>query len=327
MCQSTQIEVYIRYFVATIWELPDTFELHGTLKKPNLKKLFLLLLPLFAFGQVRLPSPNDYYKPINTNPNINTPQVPTMDIFRRDEQQRTQQQNQQIINETQKRENQREQQMREVYTDINKSKSNINYNLPSNSDKPGTEYYRDVFDKMQILDETNYSIKDINFQIENAFLKKKITTYEIELKKYNRLINNRNTVKQLFLILCDITGAKTDLMILKNIDIQNQLKYELIQDVLKIELNNIDAGVNCFNYLYKKQTTIEVKPIKDLTDNFDTNLNNSLFNQLSIEEANNRGETFFKEYLKFIKIVEVKELKPLTKKQVYHLPELDFDFL
>jgi hypothetical protein len=164
-------------------------------------------------------------------------------------------------------------------------------------------------------------------QQQNAFLKKKINTYEIELKNYNRLINNRTIAQQLFLILCDITGAKNNLKILKSIEIQNKLKHELIQDILKIELNNIDAGVNCFNYLYKKQTTIEVKPIKDLTDNFDTNLNNSLFNQLSIEEANNRGETFFKEYLKFIKIVEVKELKPLTKKQVYHLPELDFDFL
>ena len=174
----------------------------------------------------------------------------------------------------------------------------------------------------------NVTLKSISLkpQQQNAFLKKKITTYEIELKKYNRLINNRNTVKQLFLILRDITGAKTDLMILKNIDIQNQLKNELIQGVLKIELNNIDAGVNCFNYLYKKQTTIEVKPITDLTDNFDTNLDNSIFNHISIEQAHNKGEIFFKEYLNFNKIVEVKEVKPIIKKEVYQLPELDFDY-
>ncbi|MCB6089586.1 hypothetical protein LIS90_13945, partial [Flavobacterium psychrophilum] len=78
-----------------------------------MKNIFLLLLPLLTFSQVKLPNPNNYYNPINTNPNINVPQAPSMDIFRRDEQQRTQQQNQQIINETQQREKQREQQMRE----------------------------------------------------------------------------------------------------------------------------------------------------------------------------------------------------------------------
>jgi hypothetical protein len=59
---------------------------------------------------------------------------------------------------------------------------------------------------------------------------------------------------------------------------------------------------------------------------FDADLSNSIFNQLFIEEANNRGETFFKEYLKFNKIVEVKEVKPTIKKEVYQLPELDFDY-
>lgn len=59
----------------------------------------------------------------------------------------------------------------------------------------------------------------------------------------------------------------------------------------------------------------------------DADLPNGIFNHISIEEANNRGETFFKEYLNFNKIVEVKGLKPLTKKEVYQLPELDFDYL
>ncbi len=180
----------------------------------------------------------------------------------------------------------------------------------------------------------NSSIKSVTLksislkpQQQNAFLKKKVTTYEIELKQYNRLINNRTKAQQLFLILCDISGAKTDLIILKNIDIQKQLKHELIQDVLKIELNNLDAGVNCFDFEYKTNLTNEVKPITDLTNNFDTDLTNSIFNDLSIEEANNRGETFFKEYLNFNKIVEVKEIKTIIKKEVCQLPELDFDYL
>ncbi|MCB6089733.1 hypothetical protein LIT77_13560, partial [Flavobacterium psychrophilum] len=57
---------------------------------------------------------------------------------------------------------------------------NINYNLPSSSNKLGTEYYRDVFDKMQILDETNYSIKEVNFQIENAFFENKLDKAEFD---------------------------------------------------------------------------------------------------------------------------------------------------
>jgi hypothetical protein len=117
------------------------------------------------------------------------------------------------------------------------------------------------------------------------------------------------------------------LIILKNIEIQNQLKHELIQDVLKIELNNLDAGINCFDYEYKPKLTKEVKPITDLKNNFDTDLNNSIFNHLSIEQANNRGETFFKEYLNFNKIVEVKEKLIIPKKEVDQLPELDFDYL
>jgi hypothetical protein len=139
-----------------------------------MKKIFLLLLPLFTFGQVKLPSTNDYYNPINTNPNINNnPQIPTIDIYGRGEQQRIQQQNQQFINETQQRESQRDIQMREVYKDLEKSKSNINYNLPSHENQKGTEYYRQVYDKMLNLNIENYSVKDVNFDIENAYFENK----------------------------------------------------------------------------------------------------------------------------------------------------------
>ena len=109
------------------------------------------------------------------NPNNNMPKVPNpMDmIYGKDEQQRTQQQNQQIINQTQQRESQREQQMREVYQDINKSKSETNYNLPSHSNIAGTKFYDDVYNKMLVLDETNYSVKEVNFDIENAYFENK----------------------------------------------------------------------------------------------------------------------------------------------------------
>ncbi|HFG0566532.1 TPA: hypothetical protein ACGFUW_002314 [Flavobacterium psychrophilum] len=151
-----------------------------------MKRLFLLLLPIITFGQVNLPTvpqPTQFQNYGNQNfggQNSRNQTPNPINQILGNEQQRIQQQNQQFVNETQRRENQREQQMREVYADINKSKSNINYNLPSNSDKFGTEFYRTVFDKMLILDETNYSIKDVNFQIENAYFDNKIDKAEFD---------------------------------------------------------------------------------------------------------------------------------------------------
>ena len=152
-----------------------------------MKRILLLLFPISIFGQVNLPTipqPTQFqnYQNQNSNKPYNPTQVlqnPLQQFFP-EETNRTQQQNQQIINQTQQRETQREQQMREVYQDINKSKSNINYNLPSHESKFGTQYYKSIFDKMQILDETNYSIKDVNFQIENAFFENKLDKAEFD---------------------------------------------------------------------------------------------------------------------------------------------------
>ena len=51
----------------------------------------------------------------------------------------------------------------------NQEHISIHYNLPSHSKQAGTQYYVDTFNKMLSIDPDNYSIKDINFQIENAF--------------------------------------------------------------------------------------------------------------------------------------------------------------
>jgi len=152
-------------------------------------------------------------------------------------------------------------------------------------------------------------------QQQNAFLTKKITTYEIELKAFNRLINNRTTAQQLFLILCDISGAKTDLRITRNIKIQNELKHELIQDILKIELNNIEAGVNCFDFLYKPKPTTKIEFNTDIENSFETDLSKSIFNQLTLEQAQNKEPIFLKEYLKFHKVSRRKQEYLLKQKQ------------
>jgi hypothetical protein len=58
---------------------------------------------------------------------------------------------------------------------------------------------------------------------------------------------------------------------------------------------------------------IQVPNNSDLGNIFDCNLNNSVFNPLSIEKTNNEGEVFFNKFLKFLKIatkvIPVKFLK------------------
>ncbi|HFG0566856.1 TPA: hypothetical protein ACGFUW_002646, partial [Flavobacterium psychrophilum] len=114
-----------------------------------MKKILLLLLPTITFGQVNFPTvPQPTQFQNYGRPNFGTPTNPRINIQdlisdpMQNLNQEQQIQNEKLIREAQQRENQREQQMREVYRDINKSKSNINYNLPSNSDKLGTEFYR-----------------------------------------------------------------------------------------------------------------------------------------------------------------------------------------
>jgi hypothetical protein len=60
---------------------------------------------------------------------------------------------------------------------------------------------------------------------------------------------------------------------------------------------------------------------------FDTDLSNSIFNQISIEDAHSKGAVFFEEYFKFHNSNETKEeLIPVKKtKLVLNLPEFDFD--
>ena len=114
-----------------------------------MKTLFFLLIPLFTFSQVKMPSipqPTQFQHYENQglgNPN-NINAVPNpMNIFNgTDETQKRQQlQNEKLIREVNQTEKQKEIQMREIYADINRAKSNINSNLPSYSNLLGTNYY------------------------------------------------------------------------------------------------------------------------------------------------------------------------------------------
>ncbi len=149
---------------------------------------------------------------------------------------------------------------------------------------------------------------------------KSLQTFEISQE-------NKQLVHQLFLILCKTAGVITELEIQTDTEIQNQLKFELIQEISKIKINNIDAGVNCFEYLHKAMPNKEVAFNLNIENSFDTNLSKSIFNYISPEEAFYKGETFFKEYLQYHKIEESKQsIKPINKPNKNLIfPEFDFD--
>lgn len=162
-------------------------------------------------------------------------------------------------------------------------------------------------------------------QQQNAFMQKGCISYERELKQFSRLVNNRDTAKQLFLIICAIAGQKSYL--LANQEIQNQLKFELVNEIFKYNLNCIDAGVNCFDYEFSLNSDNTIPVISDLENIFDSDLSNSIFNHISIEEAHYRGDVFFNEYLKFHNTEETKIgfSKPKITNPPLQLLEFEFD--
>lgn len=138
---------------------------------------------------------------------------------------------------------------------------------------------------------------------------------------------NKQSVHQLFLILCKVAGAKTEIEIQSNTEIQNKLKLELIEEIEKIKINNAEVGAYCFDYLYRAMPTTEVAFNSDIENSFDTDLSKSIFNNITPEEAFYNGEPFYTEYLQFHKDEETKEpIKPKNKPtQNFNFPEFDFD--
>ena len=153
---------------------------------------FLLLIPLCTFSQVNLPNapqPNQFQQYGNQgleNPNnINVVPNPANILNGTNETQKRQQlQNEQIMREVEQTEKQRVETLNQIKKDIDQV-DRTNYNLPSLSNVKGTEHYRNVYEKMLTLNIENYSVKDINFEIENAFLEN--TEDKLE---FNQIIKN-----------------------------------------------------------------------------------------------------------------------------------------
>ena len=147
-----------------------------------MKSFFFLLVPLFTFSQVGFPNALQsnqiqYYG----NQGIGIPSAvhPLNSInilFGTDEQKLIEQQNQQLIQDVQRLKKYKLESNNLINKNYNEDNliENINYSLPSYSKVKGSEYYRQVFYEIQTLNPENYSIKDINFKIENAFFENKL---------------------------------------------------------------------------------------------------------------------------------------------------------
>jgi hypothetical protein len=161
----------------------------------------------------------------------------------------------------------------------------------------------------------------------NATLVRSTKRYEKELKEFNRLIRNREKIPQLYLLVCEILNVESELEIEVNELIQNELKIQLLQMLNKSIHCNFKISVHEFDIQFIPEFKNQLPKITNLKEIFDNNLENSIFNIISIEDAYSKGLIFFQEYLKFNKIgEEIIETTLIEKpKEKYILPKFDFD--
>ncbi len=176
------------------------------------RKVFLLLLPFgLIFNEIngqtielidptpKTPQPATFQQPnILKSPTYNNGQQvpsiynPNLSIQERNRQQLQQYERDRKIVE------QREQILKEAYTDIQNIQINVNYNLPSFSNVPETEYYKKAFERISKMNENDYSIKETTFIIENAFYEEKwmilVTTRIVTYKRTIFCFNSLQTL-------------------------------------------------------------------------------------------------------------------------------------
>lgn len=136
--------------------------------KTEFKKLHMTLLCCLTyalnFGQVQMPktptpatfqviTPTQYTNPNNNFPSSTFPtsQQNQMDVYEQDRKRVEQQQNE----------------IKQINADLNADR--INYTLPSYGNAQGTSSYYKVFENLNLQDTITFSVKDLNFQIENAY--------------------------------------------------------------------------------------------------------------------------------------------------------------
>lgn len=185
-----------------------------------------------------------------------------------------------------------------------------------------------IFDTLFINTNIKSVLKTGLSEIDLKKQRAKENRLKLKQKKISELIEmNKHKIEQLYLILCKVAGEKKELDIKENNEIQNELKHELIQYVTKLKINNIDAGVNCFDCLYKPISTNEIEINTNLKNSFDADLSNSIFNQLNIEQAKSKDPIFLKEYLKFHKKSKQEQINIINqiKKEQFEFSIIKFD--
>lgn len=185
-----------------------------------------------------------------------------------------------------------------------------------------------IFDNLFINTNIKTLLKTGLSEIDLKKERAKENRLKLKQKKISELIEmNKHKIEQLYLLLCKVAGVKKEMDIKENKEIQNELKHELIQYVTKLKINNIDAGVNCFDYLYKPISTNEIEINTNLENIFDADLSNSIFNQLNLEQAKSKDPIFLKEYLKFHKKSKQEQINIINqiKKQQFEFSTIKFD--
>jgi len=167
-----------------------------------------------------------------------------------------------------------------------------------------------IVKKFNILATGSY-YKPRNVKVCNLFINSSIK----RLQTFENLEQNKPKASQLYYLLCWVAGAVMDLEIIKNDEVQSELKHELIQDILKLSINNIEAGENCFDYLYKPPPSNEIGFNTDIENSFDTDLSKSIFNQVTLEQAQTKDPIFLRDYLKYHKYNKRKQELILRQKQ------------
>lgn len=150
------------------------------------------------------------------------------------DQKRQQQQVQNLMNEADREIKLQRIRERQAKAEIDQIPSRPNFNLPSLSKTPGTEYYRNVYEKMLALNVEEYSVKDVNFDIENAYFDNKKDRAEFDkiIKQTGEFLiskmkelnydTNSNTAKNFMLF-----QYFSETMQLKGSNIKHQsLKYD-----------------------------------------------------------------------------------------------------
>lgn len=171
----------------------------------------------------------------------------------------------------------------------------------------------------------SYLVEPHKFANEARIAQRKIQVYEKELLRINHLINNREIVVQYLFIIAEITGQEPKTELKRNESFIQAEKAFLMDQIGIRKFRTIEQGAKAFNRYFLPKSK-DIQPNNLTINDIDTSLEHSAFN-IDIQEAHERGEQFFQEYLRFHKLEEKQKevVQVKAKKEKYILPEIDFD--